>query len=81
MAEIVLTMADLETAVPLNAALEAAGFTTAPVAAVDDARAASGASSRTSSFSPARCTSVDRDRPHHLRPGTRGLYPRPARAH
>ena len=40
MAEIVLTMADLETAVPLNAALEAAGYTTALVAAVDDARAA-----------------------------------------
>ena len=39
MAEIVLTMADLETAVPLNAALEGAGFTTALVAAVDDARA------------------------------------------
>jgi DNA-binding NtrC family response regulator len=38
-AEIVLTLADLETAVPLNAALEAAGFTTALVSAVDDARA------------------------------------------
>jgi DNA-binding NtrC family response regulator len=40
MAEIVLTLADLETAVPLNAALEQAGFTTALVSAVDDARAA-----------------------------------------
>ncbi len=40
MAEIVLTLADLETAVPLNAALEQAGFSTALVAAVDDARAA-----------------------------------------
>lgn len=39
MAEIVLTMADLETAVPLNAALEQAGFTTVFVSAVDDARA------------------------------------------
>jgi len=39
MADIVLTLADLETAVPLNAALEAAGFTTALVSAVDDARA------------------------------------------
>ncbi len=40
MAEIILTMADLETAVPLNAALEEAGFTTVYVSAVDDARAA-----------------------------------------
>ncbi len=40
MAEIVITMADLETAVPLNAALEQAGFSTAMVAAMDDARAA-----------------------------------------
>src|SRR5262245_55705671 len=40
MSEIVLTMADLETAVPLNAALEQAGFTTALVSALDDARAA-----------------------------------------
>ncbi len=39
MAAIVLTLADLETAVPLNAALEQAGFTTALVSAVDDARA------------------------------------------
>jgi DNA-binding NtrC family response regulator len=39
MATIVLTLADLETAVPLNAALEEAGFTTALVSAVDDARA------------------------------------------
>jgi DNA-binding NtrC family response regulator len=39
MAEIVLTLADLETAVPLNAALEQAGFSTALVSAVDDARA------------------------------------------
>jgi DNA-binding NtrC family response regulator len=39
MAAIVLTLADLETAVPLNAALEEAGFTTVFVSAVDDARA------------------------------------------
>ena len=39
MTEIVLTLADLETAVPLNAALEQAGFTTVLVSAVDDARA------------------------------------------
>ncbi|MGE0556530.1 MAG: sigma 54-interacting transcriptional regulator, partial [Gemmatimonadales bacterium] len=39
MAEIVLTLADLETAVPLNAALEQAGFKTALVSAVDDGRA------------------------------------------
>jgi len=39
-AQILLTMADLETAVPLNAALERAGFTTALVSPVDDARAA-----------------------------------------
>jgi len=39
-ARILLTMDDLETAVPLNAALEAAGFTTAMVSAMDDARAA-----------------------------------------
>jgi DNA-binding NtrC family response regulator len=39
MAQVVITLADLETAVPLNAALEAAGFTTALVSAVDDARA------------------------------------------
>ncbi len=35
-----MTLADLETAVPLNAALEQAGFTTALVSAVDDARTA-----------------------------------------
>ena len=39
-AQILLTLADLETAVPLNAALERAGFTTALVSPVDDARAA-----------------------------------------
>lgn len=39
-AEILLTLADLETAVPLNAALEKAGLTTALVSPVDDARAA-----------------------------------------
>ncbi|NOT06920.1 MAG: sigma-54-dependent Fis family transcriptional regulator [Gemmatimonadales bacterium] len=38
--QILLTMADLETAVPLNAALEAAGFTTAMVSPMDDAKAA-----------------------------------------
>ena len=38
--QILLTMADLETAVPLNAALEAAGFTTAMVSPIDDASAA-----------------------------------------
>ncbi|MGQ0704256.1 MAG: sigma 54-interacting transcriptional regulator [Gemmatimonadales bacterium] len=38
--QILLTLADLETAVPLNAALEAAGFTTAVVSPVDDALAA-----------------------------------------
>ena len=35
-AQILLTMADLETAVPLNAALEAAGFKTAMVSPLDD---------------------------------------------
>jgi DNA-binding NtrC family response regulator len=39
-AQVLLTMDDLETAVPLNAALEAAGLTTAMVSAMDDARAA-----------------------------------------
>ncbi len=39
-AQILLTLADLETAVPLNAALERAGLTTALVSPVDDARAA-----------------------------------------
>lgn len=39
-AQILLTMADLETAVPLNAALERAGFTTALVSPLDDARGA-----------------------------------------
>jgi len=38
--QILLTMADLETGVPLNAALEAAGFTTAMVSPLDDAPAA-----------------------------------------
>ena len=38
--QILITMADLETAVPLNAALEAAGFSTAMVSPMDDARAA-----------------------------------------
>jgi DNA-binding NtrC family response regulator len=38
--QILITMADLETAVPLNAALEGAGFTTAMVSPMDDARAA-----------------------------------------
>ncbi len=38
--QILITMADLETAVPLNAALEAAGYTTAMVSPMDDARAA-----------------------------------------
>ncbi|MEO8449172.1 MAG: sigma-54 dependent transcriptional regulator [Gemmatimonadota bacterium] len=38
--QILITMAELETAVPLNAALEQAGLTTAMVAPVDDARAA-----------------------------------------
>ncbi len=40
MSQILITLADLETAVPLNAALEAAGFTTAVVSPVDDAQAA-----------------------------------------
>jgi hypothetical protein len=40
MAQILLTLADLETAVPLNAALEKAGLTTALVSPVGDARAA-----------------------------------------
>ena len=39
-AQILVTMADLETAVPLNAALEAAGFSTAMVSPLDDAPAA-----------------------------------------
>ncbi|HEX9892412.1 MAG TPA: sigma-54 dependent transcriptional regulator, partial [Gemmatimonadales bacterium] len=38
--QIILTMDDLETAVPLNAALEADGLTTAMVSAMDDPRAA-----------------------------------------
>src|SRR3979490_1191231 len=38
-AQILITMADLETAVPLNAALEAAGFTTSMVSPIADARA------------------------------------------
>ena len=38
--QILVTMADLETAVPLNAALEAAAFSTAMVSPIDDARAA-----------------------------------------
>ena len=38
--QILITMADLETAVPLNAALEAAGFSTAMVSPLDDAPAA-----------------------------------------
>ena len=38
--QILLTMDDLETAVPLNAALEADGLTTAMVSAMDDPRAA-----------------------------------------
>ncbi len=38
--QILLTMSDLETAVPMNAALEAAGFTTAMVSPLDDAPAA-----------------------------------------
>src|SRR5437667_12543136 len=38
--QVLLTMADLETAVPLNAALEAAGFSTAMVSPLDDAAAA-----------------------------------------
>ena len=38
--EILLSMDDLETAVPLNAALEAVGFTTAMVSAMDDSVAA-----------------------------------------
>jgi DNA-binding NtrC family response regulator len=37
MSSILLTMADLETAVPLNAALESAGFTTTMVSPLDDA--------------------------------------------
>ena len=40
MSQILITLADLETAVPLNAALEAAGFTTAVVSPLDDAPAA-----------------------------------------
>ena len=38
--KILLTLDDLETAVPLNAALESAGFATAMVSALDDVRAA-----------------------------------------
>ncbi len=38
--QILITMDDLETAVPLNAAFESAGFTTAMVSAHDDARVA-----------------------------------------
>jgi DNA-binding NtrC family response regulator len=39
-ARILITMDDLETAVPLNAALETAGYTTAMLSSMDDARAA-----------------------------------------
>ena len=39
-ARVLITMDDLETAVPLNAAMEAAGFTTAMLSSMDDARAA-----------------------------------------
>ncbi|MEK6688339.1 MAG: sigma-54 dependent transcriptional regulator [Gemmatimonadota bacterium] len=39
-AEVLLSMDDLETAVPLNAALEAAGFSTVLVSAMDDLQAA-----------------------------------------
>jgi DNA-binding NtrC family response regulator len=39
-ARILVTMDDLETAVPLNAALEQAGYTTAMLSSMDDARAA-----------------------------------------
>jgi len=38
-AQVLLTMDDLETAVPLNAALEAAGFSTTMVSAMDNVRA------------------------------------------
>ena len=36
-AQILITMDDLETAVPLNAALESAGFSTAMFSSLDDA--------------------------------------------
>jgi DNA-binding NtrC family response regulator len=39
-AQILITMDDLETAVPLNAALEAAGYSTSMFSSMDDARAA-----------------------------------------
>jgi DNA-binding NtrC family response regulator len=39
-ARILITMDDLETAVPLNAAMESAGLTTAMLSSMDDARAA-----------------------------------------
>ena len=39
-AQVLITMDDLEVAVPLNAALEAERFTTAMVSAMDDPRAA-----------------------------------------
>ena len=39
-AQILITMDDLETAVPLNAALEAAGYTTTMFSSLDDARGA-----------------------------------------
>jgi len=38
--QILITMDDLETAVPLNAALEAAGYSTAMFSSLDDARGA-----------------------------------------
>ena len=41
--QILITMDDLETAVPLNAALEAAGYSTAMFSSLDDARARSAA--------------------------------------
>jgi DNA-binding response OmpR family regulator len=38
--QILITMDDLETAVPLNAALEAAGYSTSMFSSLDDARGA-----------------------------------------
>ena len=38
--KILITLDDLETAVPLNAAFEGAGFATNAISALDDARAA-----------------------------------------
>ncbi len=80
-AQILITMDDLETAVPLNAALESAGFSTAMFSSLDDARG----SVRRENPDLVILTGTVHDtaRPHPRRPRPRlgDLDPRPARAH